>query len=65
MNAVFASQRAWRAAAAYRDGAKGLAPGTSELENGTKLAGAEACASAQLAGTGTFHVHADGSGHLH
>ena len=65
VNAVFASQRAWRAAAAYRDGAKGLAPGTSELEKGTKLAGAEACASAQLAGTGTFHVHADGSGHLH
>jgi hypothetical protein len=67
VNATFAAQRAWRAAAAYRDGAKGLAPGTSELEKGTKLAGAESCASAQesASGSGTFHAHADGSSHMH
>ena len=50
VNATFSAQRAWRAAAAYRDLARGLAPGTSELEKGTKLAGAESCASAQLSG---------------
>ncbi|MBA3364481.1 MAG: PPC domain-containing protein [Actinobacteria bacterium] len=46
VNAVYAAQSAWRDAAAYRDLARGLAPGTSELEKGTKLAGAEGCASA-------------------
>jgi hypothetical protein len=68
VNATFAAQRAWLAAAAYRDGARGLAPGTSELEKGTKLAGAESCASAQqsASGTGTFmHAHPDGASHTH
>ncbi len=46
--ATYAAQDAWRAAAAYRDLALGLTPGTSELEKGTKLAGdASACPSAQ------------------
>ena len=68
VNATFAAQRAWRAAAAYRDLAKGSPLGTSELEKGTKLAGAESCGSAQQAGTtsGTFsQVHSDGSVHTH
>jgi hypothetical protein len=47
VDATFAAQRAWRAAAAYRDLARGLAPGTSELEKGTKKEGASACASAK------------------
>jgi hypothetical protein len=47
VNAVFASQAAYRAAAAYRDMARGLPPGTTELERGTKKAGAEACPSAK------------------
>jgi hypothetical protein len=50
VNATFAAQRAWRAAAAYRDLARGLAPGTSELEKGTRKAGAQACASAKEQG---------------
>lgn len=47
VNATFAAQKAWRAAAAYRDLALGLAPGTSELEKGTRKEGAEACPSAK------------------
>ena len=47
VKATFAAQKAWRAAAAYRDLALGLAPGTSELEKGTKKEGASACPSAQ------------------
>jgi hypothetical protein len=47
VNATFAAQKAWRAAAAYRDLALGLAPGTTELQKGTKKEGAEACPSAQ------------------
>jgi hypothetical protein len=46
-NAVFAAQAAYRAAAAYRDEARGLPPGTTELERGTKKTGAEACPSAK------------------
>jgi hypothetical protein len=46
VNATFAAQKAWRAAAAYRDVALELAAGTSELEKGTKLSGASSCASA-------------------
>ena len=42
-----AAQKAFRAAAAYRDLALGLPLGTTELEKGTKKEGAEACASAQ------------------
>jgi hypothetical protein len=47
VNAVFASQAAYRAAAAYRDLARGLPPGTTELERGTKKTGAESCPSAK------------------
>jgi len=47
VNATFAAQKAWRAAAAYRDLALGLAPGTSELEKGTRKEGAEACPSSK------------------
>src|SRR5215210_4476764 len=46
VNATFAAQNAWRSAAAYRDIALGLAPGTSELEKGTKKEGASDCPSA-------------------
>jgi hypothetical protein len=46
VNATYAAQAAFRAAASYRDLALGLAPGTTELEHGTKKTGAEACASA-------------------
>jgi len=46
VNAAFAAQIAWRKAAAYRDLALQLAPGTSELEKGTALAGAASCPSA-------------------
>ena len=45
--ASFAAQKAWRAAAAYRDQALGLAPGATELEKGTRLAGASSCPSAK------------------
>src|SRR4051812_6571370 len=44
--AAFAAQKAYRAAAALRDDALGLAPGTTELDKGTKLAGASSCPSA-------------------
>ena len=47
VNATFAAQKAWRAAAAYRDLALELAPGTSELEKGTRKEGAEACPSSK------------------
>jgi hypothetical protein len=47
VGATFAAQKAWRAAAAYRDLARGLEPGTTELEKGTKKAGASACVSAK------------------
>jgi hypothetical protein len=47
VSAVFASPAAYRAAAAYRDLARGLPPGTTELERGTKKTGAEACPSAK------------------
>lgn len=46
VNATFAAQRAWRAAAAYRDLALNLPAGSTELAKGTRLAGAESCASA-------------------
>src|SRR5688572_25511724 len=46
VNATFSAQKAWRSAAAYRDLALGLAPGTSELQKGTKKEGASACPSA-------------------
>jgi hypothetical protein len=45
--AAFASQKAWRAAAALRDDALGLAPGSTELAKGTKLAGESGCPSAK------------------
>jgi hypothetical protein len=48
VNATFAAQKAWRAAAAYRDTALGLPPGTSEIEHGTNVSGAAACPSAKL-----------------
>jgi hypothetical protein len=47
VNATFAGQKAWRAAAAYRDIALGLAPGSSELAKGTRKEGASACPSAK------------------
>ena len=46
VRATYAAQLAWRKAAAYRDLALGLPAGTSEIQKGTKLAGASACASA-------------------
>jgi hypothetical protein len=48
VNATFAAQKAWRAAAAYRDAALGLTPGTTELQHGTRVSGASACPSAKL-----------------
>jgi hypothetical protein len=47
IGAAFAAQKAWRAAAALRDDALGLARGTTELQKGTKLSGASSCPSAQ------------------
>jgi hypothetical protein len=47
IGAAFAAQKAWRAAAALRDDALGLARGTTELQRGTKLSGAASCPSAQ------------------
>ncbi|MGH3102917.1 MAG: PPC domain-containing protein [Gaiellaceae bacterium] len=47
VKATFAAQKAFRAAAAYRDLARGLAPGTTELGYGTKKEGAESCQSAK------------------
>ncbi len=45
VNAAYAAQAAWRAAANYRDIALALAPGTSELQRGTAKAGASSCPS--------------------
>jgi len=47
IGAAFAAQKAWRAAAALRDDALGLARGTTELQKGTKLSGAASCPSAK------------------
>ena len=47
VSAVFGSQAAYRVAAAYRDLAGELPPGTTELERGTKKTGAESCPSAR------------------
>jgi hypothetical protein len=47
VTATFAAQAAWRAAAAYRDLALALPPGTTEIEKGTQKEGASACASAK------------------
>jgi hypothetical protein len=46
VNATFAAQKAWRAAAGYDDLALGLAPGTTEAQHGTKVIGAGSCPSA-------------------
>ena len=48
VDAVFAAQGSYRAAAAYRDLARGLPAGTTELERGTKKVGADACPSAKV-----------------
>ena len=55
--ATFAAQTAWRKAAALRDLALGLAPGTTEIEKGTQSAGAGACGSA--AESQAAHDHDD------
>jgi hypothetical protein len=47
VRATFSAQLAWRKAAAYRDLALGLEPGTSELEKGTKKEGASGCHSSK------------------
>jgi hypothetical protein len=46
VNATFAAQKAWIAAAGYADLALNLAPGTTEIQHGTRVAGASACPSA-------------------
>jgi hypothetical protein len=46
VRATFAAQTGWRKAAAFRDLALGLAPGTTEIEQGTQAEGASSCASA-------------------
>ena len=46
VNATFAAQKAWIAAAGYRDLALNLPPGTTEIEHGTQVSGASACPSA-------------------
>jgi hypothetical protein len=46
VNATFAAQKAWVAAAGYDDLALGLAPGTTEANHGTKVLGAGSCPSA-------------------
>jgi hypothetical protein len=46
VNATFAAQAAWIAAAGYQDVAQGLAPGTTEAAHGTKVVGASSCPSA-------------------
>ena len=45
VRATFSAQLAWRKAAAYRDLALGLAPGTSEIQRGTQKEGASSCPS--------------------
>jgi hypothetical protein len=57
VSATYAAQDAWRAAAAYRDLALGLALGTSEIEKGTRLQGADSCESAAKAHDHTGHEH--------
>jgi hypothetical protein len=47
VRSTFSAQVAWRKAAAYRDIALNLAPGTSELEKGTKNTGASSCPSSK------------------
>lgn len=54
VDATFAAQRAWRAAAEYRDLALGLEPGTSQVEKGTQLG-----TDADLAAAGCPTVDAD------
>lgn len=46
VNATFAAQAAWVAAAGYEDVALGLAPGTTEAAHGTAVADPSACPSA-------------------
>jgi hypothetical protein len=46
VRATFAAQTAWRKAAAFRDLALGLEPGSTEIEKGTAAEGATACTSA-------------------
>ena len=46
VRATFSAQLAWRKAAAFRDLALALAPGTSEIEKGTEADCASACTSA-------------------
>ena len=46
VNATFAAQKAWIAAAGYLDLALNLPPGTTEIEHGTRVSGAAACPSA-------------------
>ena len=50
VDATFAAQTAWRNAARFRDLAYGLPAGSSELLQGTKLAGASNCGSASIPG---------------
>jgi hypothetical protein len=47
VKATFAAQTAWRAAAAYNDLALGQTLGTTELQHGTRAAGASSCPSAK------------------
>ena len=46
VNATFAAQKAWRSAALYNDHARGVQPGTTEVEKGTRASGASSCPSA-------------------
>ncbi|HEY3543600.1 MAG TPA: hypothetical protein VGK79_13770 [Gaiellaceae bacterium] len=46
VNATFAAQAAWIAAAGYEDVALGLAPGTTEVNHGTAVTDPSACPSA-------------------
>lgn len=48
VDATFKAQLAWQSAAHYRDLAYGLTPGTTELQQGTKLSGESACGSASV-----------------
>ena len=46
VNATFAAQKAWIAAAGYEDLALNLPPGTTEIQHGTSVTGAADCPSA-------------------
>jgi hypothetical protein len=46
VNATFAAQAAWIAAAGYEDVALGLAPGTTEANHGTAVVDPSSCPSA-------------------